>query len=145
MSNELHTEAPINSNDAMFDDIVTQERKIGFSINLCSLENPTVKPVNGMLLQDSEEYKTAMDRRIARLLTNLPGKERLLWESESFAINMQTTETGTKSVRYIAMYVPITEDKLCDCGCGKKDYECLRFRKELSMVFIFDFGPIDLA
>lgn len=60
-------------------------------------------------------------------------------------MNVRTTEGGTKNVRYIAMYVPITEDELCDCWCGKRDFECVMFRKELSMGFIFDREPIDLA
>ena len=139
------TTAAVNSADAMFDGIVTEERKIGLMIDLHSMENPTIRPINGRLLQASDEYKTAMQRRLARLLSNGPGKERLHWESESFIMNVRNTEAGTKNVRYIAMYVPITEDVLCDCWCGKRDYECVSFRKELSMVFIFDHEPIDLA
>lgn len=129
----------------MFDSIVTEERKIGLMIDLHSVENPTIRPINGRLLQASDEYKTAMQRRLARLLSNGPGKERFHWESESFIMNVRTTEAGTKNVRYIAVYVPITKDVLCDCWCGKRDYECVSFRKELSMVFIFDREPIDVA
>jgi hypothetical protein len=137
--------APINSADAMFDGIVTEERKIGLTIDLHHLKKPSITPINGRLLQASDQYKKAMQRRLARLLSNGPSKERLHWESESFAMNIRTTEAGTKNVRYIAMYVPITEDELCDCWCGKRDYECVMWRKELSMVFIFDHEHIDLA
>jgi hypothetical protein len=136
---------PINPTDAMFDHIVIEERKIGLTIDLSSSKRPTILPINGSLLEASHEYKAAMQRRLARLLNNRPSKERLHWDSESFAMNLRTTETGSKNVRYIAMYVPITEGELCDCGCGKRDHECVRFRKELSMVFIFDREPIDLA
>ena len=139
------TTAPINTTDAMFDRIVTAERKIGLTIDLHHSENPSIKPINGRLLQASDQYKKAMQRRLARLFSDRPGRERLHWESESFAMNVRTTEAGTKNVRYIAMYIPITENELCDCWCGRRDYECVRFRKELSMVFIFDHQPIDLA
>ena len=137
--------APIDSTDAMFDHLVTEERKIGLTIDLHHLEKPLITPINGRLLRANDQYEKAMQRRLARLLSNGPGKERLHWESESFAMNIRTTEAGTKNVRYIAMYVPITEDEMCECWCGRRDYECVRFRKELSMVFIFDRAPIDLA
>ncbi|GAB7327015.1 hypothetical protein MBLNU13_g10957t1 [Cladosporium sp. NU13] len=144
MSGPYNT-APINPTDAMFDGVVTEERKTGLMIDLHHLEKPSITPINGRLLQASDRYNKAMQRRLARLLSNGPDKERLHWESESFAMNVRTTEAGTKSVPYIAMYVPITEDEKCGCWCGKRDYECVRFRKELSMVFIFDREPIDLA
>ena len=145
MSHEPSTTALVNPTDAIFDHIVIEERKIGLTIDLCSSKRPTILPINGSLLEASHEYKAAMQRRLARLLNNRPGKEWLHWESESFAMNLRTTETGAKNVRYIAMYVPITEGELCDCGCGKRDHECVKFRKELSMVFIFDDELIDLA
>lgn len=145
MSHETSEAAPINSVDAMFDSIVFQERKIGLAIKLCSLGRPSITPINGVLLDASGEYKAAMQRRLARLLDNRPGKERLHWESESLAMNIRTLETGEKSVRYVAMHVPITEDDTCDCACGQRDHACVRFRKELSMAFIFDDERIDLA
>lgn len=145
MSHGPSTTALINPTDAMFDHIVIEERKIGLTIDLYSSKRPTILPINRNLLEASGEYKAAMQRRLARLLNNHPSKERLHWESESFAMNLRATEIGTKNVRYIAMYVPVTEGELCDCGCGKRDYECVRFRKELSVAFVFDREPIDLA
>jgi hypothetical protein len=145
ISHETSEAAPINSVDAMFDSIVMQERKTGVAIYLHNSENLSITPINGRLLDASDEYKAAMQRRLARLLNNRPGKERLHWESESFAMNLRSLVTGQKCVRYIPMHTPITEGELCDCGCGKKDHECVRFRKVLSMVFVFDTEPVDLA
>lgn len=145
MSHGPSETVPINPIDAMFDSIVTEERKIGLTIDLHSSERPSITPINGRLLDASCEYKAAMQRRLARLLNNCPGRESLHWESESFAMNLRFLVTGEKCVRYISMHVPITEGELCDCGCGKKDHECVRFRKELRMVFVFDTEPVDLA
>lgn len=144
MSQESSEAAPINSVDAMFDGIVMQERKIGLAIDLHD-PCPSIASINGWLLDASDEYKAAMHRRLGRLLNNRPGKERLHYESESFAMNLRSLAQGKKCVRYIAMYIPITEDELCHCGCGKKDHECVRHRKLLSMVFTFDTEPVDLA
>jgi hypothetical protein len=65
--------APTNSTDAMFDGIVTEERKIGLTIDLHHFENPSIQPINGRLLQASDQYKKAMQRCLARLLSNGPG------------------------------------------------------------------------
>ncbi|KAM0710787.1 hypothetical protein Q7P35_001525 [Cladosporium inversicolor] len=146
MPTEHHTEAPINSTDAMFDGIVTQERKIGLMIDLGSFEDPRIKPIVGStILHGSDEYSTAMERRLSRILNNHPGKERLHWESGSLAMGLRTTETGTKNVRYVEMSVPITGDQTCDCGCGEPDYECLTCRKTLSVLYVFDLEPTALA
>jgi hypothetical protein len=145
MSHESSEAAPINSVEAMFDGIVMQERKMGLAIELHSSGYRYISPINGMLLDASDEYKAAMHRRLGRLLNNRPGKERLHYESESFAMNLRSIGPGKKCVRYIAMYVPITEDELCHRGCDKKDHECVRHRKQLSVVFIFDTEPVDLA
>lgn len=146
MPTTQRTEAPISSNDAMFDGIVTQERNIGLMIDLCSFEEPRIKPiVSSTILHDSNEYSTAMERRLTRLLNNHSDKERLHWESESFHMGFRTTETGTKNVCYVDMRVPITEDQTCDCGRNEPDHECLMLRKELSVLFIFDLEPTDSA
>lgn len=146
MPTKHHTEAPINSTDAMFDGIVTHERKIGLMIDLGSFEDPRIKPIVGStILHGSDEYSTAMERRLARLLNNHPGKERLHWESGSLAMGLRTTETGTKNVRYVDISVPITEDQACDCGCGEPDYECLMSRKSLNVIYVFDLEPTTLT
>ena len=51
---------PTNSTDAMFGGIVTEERKIGLTIDLHHFENPSIRPINGRLLQASDQYKKAM-------------------------------------------------------------------------------------
>ena len=142
MSTNMNTNAPINPIEEMFDGFVARERKIGLAVDLYTCYYPQLSPtVDGNPLEGSMEYHTAMQRRLARLLNNRLGKDRLHWESASFAMDMRTTGTGTKNVRSIAMHVPITEDRICRCECGQRDHECVSFRNELTVVFAFDLEP----
>jgi hypothetical protein len=130
--------------DALFDGIVAEERNIGLMIDVCSFDHPTVRRmVNGNLYDGSDGYNAAMHRRLTKLLNNGQSGEKLHWESESFAMYTCRAPCGAKNVRCITMHVPITADSRCDYGCEEKDYECAMHAKELSVVFIFDFGSED--
>ena len=138
------TTTPIDSVDGLFDGIVEQERQIGIMVDLCSFDQIMVKPlVNGKFYEASDEYDAAMYRRFARLLNNEPSRDRLHWHSENFSMFTRRTSIGTKSVRCMVIIIPITAAATCDCGCGERDFECVMYRKELTVVCIFDLTPRD--
>lgn len=131
----------VNRNiDRMFDRIVAEERNPGVMIDLCTHPHPVATLLVGDdILEASDHYKFAMHSRIMRLVNMQPGRETLVWVDRSFAFYTKPTTSGSRRALAIEMTMPITENKMCDCGCEKRDKECLTFRKELKMWLVFDF------